>query len=448
MVAWYAISERYGGVTFGAGSNVFHREAQRLLKEGKVDVLNSRKLRLFFIFDLFKLLRLPRIKPLMASSEFVLRSWEQMNVEVALTVKFIFMITVVSHWIACTWGFIAYMEAGSFDSSMLDDINWISNWYKTSYVEGGLNPIGWRNALPRYWLCLFWAIQSITSIGYGTIAPVTNAEYICANILMLLCGIFWAYVIGNLVEVVTSMGSINREYSTRMQEANQMMREFTAKDLPESMSNGTSKKRIRRFLTDQQHAARRNNMLLSNNACAFHDAYPTLSILSPELERLSALHLAHPLLETIPYLSSKYLSPEEQAIVALQCVTMEFSALERFVKHPNLGRGLLIFRRGYGIASRFPVSTIERCLSYEDLIGHCLDVDEVLVDNDHCSELRLVYHFVGYTKVLFVPRTVIMSVLETNARAWKECARWRYFMAAFILYSLDYAKKRTEDYQC
>lgn len=37
--------------------------------------------------------------------------------------------------------------------------------YGDGYVEGGLNPIGWENYMDRYWLCMFWSIQSITSIG-------------------------------------------------------------------------------------------------------------------------------------------------------------------------------------------------------------------------------------------------------------------------------------------
>ena len=434
--------------------NIIHREAKKLLKEGNASLLNDEKLRLFFILDFFKLLRLLRMKPLMESSEFVLRFWEQMNVEVALALKFVFIITLVSHWIGCIWGFIAYCEAGTFDSSILDKVNWLSNWYHTSYVEGGLNPIGWKNVMPRYWLCLFWAIQSITSIGYGTIAPVTNVEYICADALMLLCGIFWAYVIGNLVEVVTSMGMIDREYTSRLHNANFMMRDFTSRELPGSITGTVDGKssvmRIRRFLSDQQKAAKKNNVLLSTNACAFEEEYPTLSILSPELQRLSALYIMHPLLETIPYLSSKYLSPKEQANVALQCITMEFSSSERFVEHPSFGRGILIFRRGFGVASRIssPSPTSIRCMLHEDLIDHCLDVNEVLADDACCKDHHLVYHFVGYTKVLFLPRSVIMTVLERNERAWKECARWRYFAASLILYSLDYAKKRTADNQC
>lgn len=189
-------------------------------------------LNLFFLLELFKLLRLLRIKKVMQRSEVMRGLWEIVPIEGALCIKFICMLTTISHWIACIWGLIAYLEAGSYtEDAMLNNLNWIGNWYNDNYVEGGLNPIGWSNSIPRYFLCLFWAIQSITSIGYGNIVPVTNIEYGFANALMLLCGIFWAYVIGALVDVVQKMGNINQEYIDRMQEANEMVKDFTTKNL-------------------------------------------------------------------------------------------------------------------------------------------------------------------------------------------------------------------------
>ena len=119
----------------------------------------------FFLFELFKLFRLARFRKLTEQSMFVKRVWEVLNVETALMLKFTFMIGLISHWIACLWGLIAFVEARSFGDPLLSSLNWISNWYNGSYVDGGLNPIGWENYLDRYWLCLFWSIQSITSIG-------------------------------------------------------------------------------------------------------------------------------------------------------------------------------------------------------------------------------------------------------------------------------------------
>eukprot|EP00585_Thalassiosira_rotula_P005600 CAMPEP_0196149044 /NCGR_PEP_ID=MMETSP0910-20130528/29000_1 /TAXON_ID=49265 /ORGANISM="Thalassiosira rotula, Strain GSO102" /LENGTH=574 /DNA_ID=CAMNT_0041411893 /DNA_START=89 /DNA_END=1813 /DNA_ORIENTATION=+ len=392
--------------------------------------------RFVLVLEGFKLLRLLRIKKIMQTSELMSKFWEGINVEIALTIKFCYMIVLVSHWIACIWGLIALQQMESYvHSSLLDELNWISNWYNSSYVEGGLNPIGWENAIPRYWLCLFWAIQSITSIGYGNISPVTTIEFAFANFLMLLCGIFWAYIIGSLVEVVQGLASTSQEYISRMNDANQMVKDFTVKQLPESVGGSLHKKsskRVRRFITNQRDVATKN--WSESNASTLAESYPTLSILSPELRRFCALHLTYSLLETIPYLSSNYLSPEEQAEIAMQCVTLEFSTAEKFSAHPDLGRGILIFRRGFATVSRNVPSKFFRW--HKDIKDKPIDVDEVLVEDDYLEERQLVFHFVGFTKVFFVPRSAIMGILEKNERAWKDCARWRYFKAGLVLYSM------------
>jgi hypothetical protein len=172
------------------------------------------------------------------------------------------------------------------------------------------------------------------------------------------------------------------------------------------------------------------------------EAFPTVDHLSPELRKVCALHLTHAYLETIPYLSSKYLSPDEQAEVALQCRTLEFAAGEHFSSHPEFGRGILIFRQGLGFTSR---NLIAKSLTWtRGLKGRALDVNEVLVEDEYYKAKQLVYHFIYFTKVLFVPRSAIMNILEKNSVAWKQSARWRYFGAALVLESLKDADTLVE----
>ena len=190
------------------------------------------------------------------------------------------------------------------------------------------------------------------------------------------------------------MGSIHRDYIERMGEANQMIGDFRTKELKESNLTVYTKssKRIRRFITNQRDTAM-GGSLDSNNVCTLYDIYPTLNVLSPELQRVCALHLTQPLLETIPYLSSKCISAEEQAEVALQCVTIEFSTAEKFMAHSELGRGILIFKRGFAVLSR--KSAKKAFVWRHDLTGQPMDVNEVLVEDEYCAENHLVYHFVG-----------------------------------------------------
>ena len=258
-------------------------KAQKLMSSGEMKEYGGGS---FDYLGIFKLLRLIRIKQMMGNSYVLKRLWERIDVETALFAQFLLKITVASHWIGCIWCCIAFLEAGSLDETLLDHPNWIANWYESSYVEGGLNPIGWQNTMSRYFLSLFWAIQSITSIGYGNIQPVTLTEYIFANSLMLVCGIFWAYIIGKLVEVVAAKGNMQSAFTSRMNEANQMIRDFAEKELPESVIGTVhtdTSRRVRHFISNQREKATKNG-LYSSNSCSFHDAYPTLRILSPELQ--------------------------------------------------------------------------------------------------------------------------------------------------------------------
>ena len=252
-------------------------------------------------------------------------------------------------------------------------------------------------------------------------------------------GIFWAYIIGALVDAVSAMGNLSKEYVDNMDECNQMIRDFTLKKLPISV-NGPSmesikvSKRVRHYITEMRDRATTKSMSFET-AETLESKYPTLNMISPELKSLCALHLTHTLIETVPYLSTKYLTAKEQAHIALNSYQLEFSAGEQFKTHKEYGRGIVIFRNGFGF-------TIRKCASGElrwrkGLCGHPADVDEVLVDDDFCVERQLVYHFVGFTKVFFIPRSVILETLAKNERAWKSSGRWRYASAAIILKFID-----------
>lgn len=258
------------------------------------------------------------------------------------------------------------------------------------------------------------------------------SKYAFANFLMLICGIFWAYIIGSFVEAVSSMGSVNKEYEHRMNQANQMFSDFLVNDLPlsESRKHGTrTSMRVKRFLTRQRDRSTKN-WLDNQNATTLSERYPTMDILSPGLQTFCALHLLHPLIEKVPYLSLNYLTPEEQADVAMRSVNLEFSSGEQFTHHHELGRGILIFRQGFGFSSRDITNHIaawRRCS-----VNSLVEVNEVLVEDDWYNENQIVFHFVGFSQCLFIPRSVIMDVLSRNERAWKASARWRYFKGCLV----------------
>ena len=400
--------------------------------------VEEKDLNLLVITALLRLLKIPAIKNLLHSSIAFQNYWEKQNVARSLFLTYIFQLILISHWVACFWSFIAFIQVKSFGTALEEETNWISNWYDANYVEGGINPTGWQNDIDRYALSLFWAIQSITSIGYGNIAPVTRVEYYFANFLMLGTGLFWAFTIGNIVSIVHHMNSNKQQYTRSLDKANHLIQSFSP---PVEEGDGDAFRaghpdrvatRIRKFVRSQYDY----KMVLDRygNSPNLEQVYPTLQGLSEELRQLASLQLMRRYFEMIPYLSSKYLSADEQSKLAFKCRYVEFARGELYVKHPKYGRGIMIPLRGmalnmgtvgaHGILGRGTLQTYG--------IGDPFGVDDVLVEDSFLDDELPLYRFSSYALCTFIPQSAIYDVMKTNKFAWKRCGRWAYLRSCLL----------------
>lgn len=272
-------------------------------------------------------------------------------------------------------------------------------------------------------------------------------QYAISNLLMLVCGVFWAYVIGSFVSALASLGSVQNEYQQRLNQANHMIRDFVECDdsiqFPDASKRdvyNNTPQRVKRFLTRQKDTTTKP-WLDETNTPTLIDKYPTLDFLSPGLQSYCALHLLSPLIERVPYLSTRHLSPEDQAEIALRSVNLEFSPGERFTHHSKLGRGIIIFQQGFGIITRDVAhisSSWRRCSP-----SSCVEFCDVLPENDFCSESEVLFHFVSYSRCLFIPRTVILDILSKNADVWKDSARWFYLQGCMVRKHLSYLSQES-----
>ena len=294
----------------------------------------------------------------------------------------------------------------------------------------------------RYVLSLFWAIQTITGIGYGNIVPLTFVEWWIGSIMQLIAGIIWAYVIGGLVGVAVSMDPVEQKYRDRKDQANELIKEFsthtrndTNMDKSARQSNEISHttQSIRTYLSDQKMKCR-NAGFTSNLAQRF----PVIENLSPQLQRMSSLLVGSQHLEAIPYISSRFLSSVEQSYVTEEFIYLEYPGGENIKITnrgiENLGRGVLFISEG-------TVSCVKskggknseriRLLSGGSVIG----ADEVLVETSNKILADTADHifFLTYTKLTFISQNSIRGALFRNPKAWKDCARWKYLKILILL---------------
>mmetsp|Transcript_37341 Transcript_37341/g.81751 ORF Transcript_37341/g.81751 Transcript_37341/m.81751 type:complete len:218 (+) Transcript_37341:3-656(+) len=181
-------------------------------------------------------------------------------------------------------------------------------------------------------------------------------------------------------------------------------------------------KRIRLFIHHQYRTSAGTSASLNS----IDDLFPIIQTLPPELQMLASLLVMQKELETVPYLSSRYLTIEEQCDVALACKLLEFSSGEIVrLNEFECGRGIFVLRHGCAFVVR---NNHEKpLLDRLELLtaGSAFDPGKVLIERENPAS-RGVLQFLTFGTVIFVPESAVSAVFEKNKRAWSECGRWMY----------------------
>eukprot|EP00401_Gymnodinium_catenatum_P000993 CAMPEP_0117621248 /NCGR_PEP_ID=MMETSP0784-20121206/87539_1 /TAXON_ID=39447 /ORGANISM="" /LENGTH=773 /DNA_ID=CAMNT_0005425173 /DNA_START=167 /DNA_END=2490 /DNA_ORIENTATION=- len=215
-------------------------------------------MRLLRVFRLFKLLRI-----LKASR--VVKRWENrigMKSSSKYILKFTMLIVVSCHWMACVWGFFGILEGSNLicrenlspDDPLLSEFPDRPYFFPDSEHIDPFSPSKWEGHAElgrefRLWargvnsdgplrLCddlaasMYWAIMTITSIGYGDILPITYTEYVVCSVCMMASSILWAYIIGAACAVMSNTDPELTEFEQTMDTFNAMVKD---QDLPQSI---------------------------------------------------------------------------------------------------------------------------------------------------------------------------------------------------------------------
>jgi hypothetical protein len=180
---------------------------------GELSILN---VSLVLILRLFRLLRVIRLFKIFHHwSE---KSWT--NSGILRIQKFLIIILLVIHWIACIWFLTAYVSKFPLNS-----------WAVRAGIENA-------DSFTQYLRSLYWAIVTMTTVGYGDITPLRNTEYILTIFVILLGATTYAFMIGNIASLISKIDSVKVNFWNRIDSANQYLR---YKKVPEDLNERVRK---------------------------------------------------------------------------------------------------------------------------------------------------------------------------------------------------------------
>ena len=261
---------------------------------------------------LLRLLKLGRVAQLM-------RRWRSHQIKRVNALRlafFLYGMALSSHWIACGWIEIRGVEAGA------------DRW--TRYLEG-----------------LYWCVTTLSTVGYGDVAPENNLQRMYAmGVMMLGVGVY-GFIIGTVSTILANLDPARVNYLQKMEQVGAFM---SYRDLPNQLQQRI--KDYYRYLWQQK---------LDHNEGA------VLSGLPPSLGTEVTLFLKRDLLEHVPLF--KDASEAFIREIALEMKSVVFMPGDYVIRAGDRGRDMYFVTRGTLEALSPDGTTVYSTMSKGDFFG-------------------------------------------------------------------------------
>ena len=168
---------------------------------------------------LLRLLRLAKLLRIMRSSRLINRYRADMSVSYGIIQLwgFVILAVIACHWMACLWGYTANASSSGFGNS------WMTAFVRGDDDDNPLPKWNIRNPKHQYVISLYFAIMTLTTVGYGDVLAQNISEYALMIVMMFLGGFMWAYIIGSVCAVTATLDIKKIEHQQLYDQINNML---------------------------------------------------------------------------------------------------------------------------------------------------------------------------------------------------------------------------------
>ncbi|XP_053202854.1 potassium voltage-gated channel unc-103-like isoform X3 [Panonychus citri] len=193
---------------------------------------------------------------------------------------------LVAHWLACIWYAIGNAERLK-DYNYRYKIGWLYVLANDTYHFYEHDGTGGPSIRTKYITALYFTFSSLTSVGFGNVAPTTDMEKVFSVITMLVGSLMYASIFGNVSAIIQRLYSGTARYHTQLLRVREFIRFHQVPNplrqrLEEyfqhawSYTNGIDMNMVLKGFPEclQADICLHLNRNLLNNSAAFKDASP------------------------------------------------------------------------------------------------------------------------------------------------------------------------------
>ena len=133
--------------------------------------------------------------------------------------KFSFFILFLAHWMACIWYCITWLDER--------EVSWVTSYFDSMQSDGTTTTIPDGTL---YLASLYWAVATLSTLGYGDVIPQTNAERMFSILCTFMGGAIYAYLLGSVCAIISHLDESSNTFYRQMDALNSFMKEKNLRD--------------------------------------------------------------------------------------------------------------------------------------------------------------------------------------------------------------------------